>query len=86
MAAEQGFEICSLEIAEAAPDDKEKSGRADVQKGVPRLHMAGTSQCGHGCKSRVIDWLETQQDIDVGKKCCDWSLTYGKGSALLRYL
>ena len=35
MAAEQGFEICSFEIAEAAPDDKEKIWEGGCAKAYP---------------------------------------------------
>ena len=57
MAAEQGFEICSLEIAEAAPDDKKKSGRADVQRRTQATH-GGHLQCGHGCKAVLSTGLK----------------------------
>ena len=50
MAVEQGFEICSFEVAEAAPDDKKKSGKVAVQRRTQVTH-GGHLQCGHGCKA-----------------------------------
>ena len=50
MAAEQGFEICSFEIAEAAPDDKEKNLGGRMCKSVSRIHMACTCNVGMAAK------------------------------------
>ena len=66
MAVEQGFEICSFEVAEAAPDDKEKIWEGGCAKAYPDYTWRALAMWAW-LQSRVIDWLETQEDIDVTK-------------------
>ena len=79
MAAEQGFEICSFEIAEAAPDDKEKIWEGGCAKAYPGYTWRAFAMWAW-LQSRVIDWLETQQDIDVAKTVVTGHSRMGKAA------
>ena len=79
MAAEQGFEICSFEIAEAAPDDKEKIWEGGCAKAYPGYTWRALAMWAW-LQSRVIDWLETQQDIDVAKTVVTGHSRMGKAA------
>ena len=79
MAAEQGFEICSLEIAEAAPDDKEKIWEGGCAKAYPGYTWRALAMWAW-LQSRVIDWLETQEDIDVAKTVVTGHSRMGKAA------
>ena len=79
MAAEQGFEICSFEIAEAAPDDKEKIREGGWAKAYPGYTWRALAMCAW-LQSRVIDWLETQKDIDVTKTVVTGHSRMGKAA------
>ena len=79
MAAEQGFEICSFEIAEAAPDDKEKIWEGGCAKAYPGYTWRALAMWAW-LQSRVIDWLETQKDIDVTKTVVTGHSRMGKAA------
>lgn len=79
MAAEQGFEICSFEIAEAAPDDKEKIWEGGCAKAYPGYTWRALAMWAW-LQSRVIDWLETQEDIDVTKTVVTGHSRMGKAA------
>lgn len=79
MAAEQGFEICSFEIAEAAPDDKEKIWEGGCAKAYPGYTWRALAMWAW-LQSRVIDWLETQEDIDVAKTVVTGHSRMGKAA------
>jgi hypothetical protein len=79
MAAEQGFEICSFEIAEAAPDDKEKIWEGGCAKAYPGYTWRALAMWAW-LQSRVIDWLETQKDTDVTKTVVTGHSRMGKAA------
>lgn len=79
IAAEQGFEICSFEIAEAAPDDKEKIWEGGCAKAYPGYTWRALAMWAW-LQSRVIDWLETQKDIDVTKTVVTGHSRMGKAA------
>ena len=79
MAAEQGFEICSFEVAEAAPDDKEKIWEGGCAKAYPGYTWRALAMWAW-LQSRVIDWLETQEDIDVTKTVVTGHSRMGKAA------
>ncbi len=79
MAVEQGFEICSFEIAEAAPDDKEKIWEGGCAKAYPGYTWRALAMWAW-LQSRVIDWLETQEDIDVTKTVVTGHSRMGKAA------
>ena len=79
MAVEQGFEICSFEVAEAAPDDKEKIWEGGCAKAYPGYTWRALAMWAW-LQSRVIDWLETQEDIDVTKTVVTGHSRMGKAA------
>lgn len=79
MAVEQGFEICSFEVAEAAPDDKEKIWDGGCAKAYPGYTWRALAMWAW-LQSRVIDWLETQEDIDVTKTVVTGHSRMGKAA------
>ena len=79
MASEQGFEICSFEIAEAAPDDKEKIWEGGCAKAYPGYTWRALAMWAW-LQSRVIDWLETQKDTDVTKTVVTGHSRMGKAA------
>ena len=79
MAAEQGFEICSFEVAEAAPDDKEKIWEGGCAKAYPGYTWRALAMWAW-LQSRVIDWLETQKDTDVTKTVVTGHSRMGKAA------
>lgn len=79
MAAEEGFEICSFEIAEAAPDDKEKIWEGGCAKAYPGYTWRALAMWAW-LQSRVIDWLETQKDTDVTKTVVTGHSRMGKAA------
>ena len=79
MAAEQGFEICSFEIAEAAPDDKEKIWEGGCAKAYPGYTWRALAMWAW-LQSRVIDWLETQENVDVTKTVVTGHSRMGKAA------
>ena len=79
MAVEQGFEICSFEVAEAAPDDKEKIWEGGCAKAYPDYTWRALAMWAW-LQSRVIDWLETQEDIDVTKTVVTGHSRMGKAA------
>ena len=79
MAVEQGFEICSFEVAEAAPDDKEKIWEGGCAKAYPGYTWRALAMWAW-LQSRVIDWLETQKDIDVTKTVVTGHSRMGKAA------
>ena len=79
MAVEQGFEICSFEVTEAAPDDKEKIWEGGCAKAYPDYTWRALAMWAW-LQSRVIDWLETQEDIDVTKTVVTGHSLMGKAA------
>ena len=79
MAVEQGFEICSFEVAEAAPDDKEKIWEGGCAKAYPGYTWRALAMWAW-LQSRVIDWLETQKDTDVTKTVVTGHSRMGKAA------
>lgn len=79
MAAEQGFEICSFEVAEAAPDDKEKIWEGGCAKAYPGYTWRALAMWAW-LQSRVIDWLETQENVDVTKTVVTGHSRMGKAA------
>ena len=79
MAVEQGFEICSFEVTEAAPDDKEKIWEGGCAKAYPGYTWRALAMWAW-LQSRVIDWLETQEDIDVTKTVVTGHSRMGKAA------
>lgn len=79
MAVEQGFEICSFEVTEAAPDDKEKIWEGGCAKAYPDYTWRALAMWAW-LQSRVIDWLETQEDIDVTKTVVTGHSRMGKAA------
>ena len=79
MATEQGFEICSFEIAEAAPDDKEKIWEGGCAKAYPGYTWRALAMWAW-LQSRVIDWLETQENVDVTKTVVTGHSRMGKAA------
>lgn len=79
MAAEQGFEICSFEIAEAAPDDKEKIWEGGCAKAYPGYTWRALAMWAW-LQSRVIDWLETQENVNVTKTVVTGHSRMGKAA------
>ena len=79
MATGQGFEICSFEIAEAAPDDKEKIWEGGCAKAYPGYTWRALAMWAW-LQSRVIDWLETQENVDVTKTVVTGHSRMGKAA------
>lgn len=79
MAVEQGFEICSFEVAEAAPDDKEKIWDGGCAKAYPGYTWRALAMWAW-LQSRVIDWLETQENVDVTKTVVTGHSRMGKAA------
>lgn len=79
MATGQGFEICSFEIAEAAPDDKEKIWDGGCAKAYPGYTWRALAMWAW-LQSRVIDWLETQENVDVTKTVVTGHSRMGKAA------
>ena len=79
MAVEQGFEICSFEIAEAAPDDNEKIWEGGCAKAYPGYTWRALAMWAW-LQSRVIDWLETQENVDVTKTVVTGHSRMGKAA------
>lgn len=79
MATGQGFEICSFEIAEAAPDDKEKIWEGGCAKAYPGYTWRALAMWAW-LSSRVIDWLETQENVDVTKTVVTGHSRMGKAA------
>ena len=79
MAAGQGFLVCSFEISEAAPDDKQKIWQGGCAKAYPGYSWRALAMWAW-LQSRVIDWLETQEDVDVSKTVVTGHSRMGKAA------
>lgn len=79
MATAKGFAVCSFEISEAAPDDKEKIWQGGCAKAYPNETWRALAMWAW-LQSRVIDWLETQDDVDVSKTVVTGHSRMGKAA------
>lgn len=79
MATAQGFAVCSFEISEAAPDEKEKIWQGSCAKAYPN-HTWRALAMWAWLQSRVIDWLETQSDVDVSRTVVTGHSRMGKAA------